>query len=237
MSMRNVLLFVCVAAAGCRGGSQPSETKRGEARTAAPRARKGAESGRPEPRPKQEQHHEDHDETHVRAAPGKPVPLPADGRLGEPLSKAPAVPVAELPAKARELKGKEVKVSGKVVAWCHHRRAWFALGTEPRKPVVMVRTAPKFTVPDGVAGLMATAEGVLSVERMGEARAKHMAKMHGFFGGDPAKISGPQEFLVLQARGVVFQVGGGSAQAGSEGRPAARAAGKEPARQAGRPSR
>ncbi len=189
------LAWVTVALAGCRNQKQGTASRTEGRQLSSPRRQRAGQT------PWQR--------VNVADRVGQQVPargvLPSDGRLGAPLSKARAVPVGELAARFGELKGKVVKVSGKVVAWCRHRRRWFALGLESGKPLLTVRTVPRFLVPDGLSGRWAVAEGTLKVEKVDEAHARHLAKDHGFFGGDPAKLSGPQSLMVLQVRGASFQ--------------------------------
>ena len=133
---------------------------------------------------------------------GAAATLPRDGRLGSGVSLREETPLAKLLADTKRYEGKEVRISGKVVALCRHRGAWFALGDDQGKPVIMIRTLPKFRVPAALKGKSVTVQGVVGIQTFTKERAAHLAKEHGLFGGVPGAIDGPRTLVTIQAQGV-----------------------------------
>lgn len=132
-----------------------------------------------------------------------------DGHMGKPFTVKEVTDVAKVLADPKAYKGKKIHVKGVVVQHCHHRGAWFAVGAgNNSKQFLRVWTKHEFTVPKGIKRGVSTAEaeGVVEIQTMPEKHAKHYATEHGFFGGDPAKINGPQLLPNLKVTGAQFKL-------------------------------
>lgn len=122
---------------------------------------------------------------------------------GQELGNAEPIAIADLAAKADELKGKLVRVEGNVAAMCHHKRSWFTLvGDDQSGSYVRVLTAPAFLVPPGSIGKTARAEGTIDVVEINPATAKHFAERHKLAMPDDGAASAKQ--VVLRAVGAEF---------------------------------
>jgi len=131
------------------------------------------------------------------------------GHLGEPFDVKEVTEVAKVLANPRAFKDKKIHVKGLVVEHCHHQLAWFAVAkVKGSKQFLRVWTKHAFRVPKGVKRgvTQVEAEGVVQIKTVPESQAKHYAKEHGFFGGDPAKISGPQYLPNLRVTGAKFEL-------------------------------
>jgi hypothetical protein len=127
----------------------------------------------------------------------------ASAHEGQAFTEAPVVDIATLVADPAGYKGKTVRLSGDVIAMCHHKRDWFALVPEGTKTGnVRVLTGPVFKVPQDAIGKSASAEGTVDVVEISERVAKHFAETHKL--GDPATISGPVQQVVVRATGAQF---------------------------------
>ena len=128
--------------------------------------------------------------------------------LGKALTVQQVTDFVEVLKNPKAFAGKTIRVSGLVVQHCHHRKAWFALGKKlGTKQMLRVMTRPTFLVPDDVTHgkTLADAQGVVELRTVTEQRAKHLSREHGLFGGDPAKIRGPQVIPSLRATGALFK--------------------------------
>jgi hypothetical protein len=128
----------------------------------------------------------------------------AGTHLGKAFTRQARVDLDQLVDGPKKFEGQRVRVQGVITAHCHHRRAWFALRSKSDSPKVLrVQTRPAFLVPKEIehGKSRAEAEGTVEVRTIGERHAKHMAREHGLFGGEPAKIRGPQHIVTLRARG------------------------------------
>jgi hypothetical protein len=149
-------------------------------------------------------HHDDHGAEHQQK-PGTKTALgkgetPAerdqvdeDGvvRRGTELPKeATLVSVADCVAKADELSGKDVKISGRVQQVCVKKGCWWSI-ENPKDPTQRIRVTHKdygFFVPKDAKGQDAIAYGTLEVKKMSEEEAVHMAKDEGQTAIDPATL-------------------------------------------------
>ncbi|MDY0002361.1 MAG: hypothetical protein RBU30_13780 [Polyangia bacterium] len=133
---------------------------------------------------------------------------PDEGHLGKAFTLEEITPLAGILAEPKAFEGKTVRVQGLVVSHCHHKLAWFGLKVDTKaKDTLRVMTAPDFLVPKDVKHgvTRASAEGVVELKTVPETHAKHLAKEHGLFGGEPDKIQGPQYVASLRASGASFQ--------------------------------
>ena len=96
-------------------------------------------------------------------------------------------------------------VSGKVEAQCRKRRRWFALSEGGKRPFLRVSTEPKFYIHSTAVGMKGKAEGVVKTRTVSVKEAKHFAKVHKLFGGDPSKITEPKTQVILKATGAQFK--------------------------------
>lgn len=148
-------------------------------------------------------------QSETRAEKGKAaMEAPSKGHLGTAFAVSEITPVDKLMASPKAFEGKTVRVQGVVMSHCHHKLAWFGLRTDAQaKETLRVMTAPAFLVPKDVkhGTTKANAEGEVKLSTVPEAHAKHLAREHGLFGGEPDKISGPQYVVTLQASGASFE--------------------------------
>ncbi len=122
---------------------------------------------------------------------------------GQAFSDAPAVEIAALLADPVAYQGKTVRLSGDVIAMCHHKRDWFALVPEGKRDTnVRVLTGPVFQVPEDAIGRSASAEGTVDVVEISERVARHFAETHQL--GDAKRIDGPVQQVVVRATGAAF---------------------------------
>ncbi len=131
------------------------------------------------------------------------------GHFGKAFDVKEVTEVAKLLADPKAFKGKKIHIKGVLVQHCHHRLAWFALAkAKDSKQFLRVWTKHEFLVPKGVKNgvTRAEAEGVVQIQTVGEKQAKHYATEHGFFGGDPSKINGPQYLPNLRVTGAKFNL-------------------------------
>ena len=132
-----------------------------------------------------------------------------DGQhLGKPFDVKEVTALASVLSNPQAFKGKKIHVKGVVVAHCHHRFAWFAMATsKDSKQKLRVWTKHEFLVPKDVkhGQTKAEAEGIVEIQTVPEATAKHYATEHGLFGGDASKVNGPQYLASLRVTGATFQ--------------------------------
>jgi hypothetical protein len=129
--------------------------------------------------------------------------------LGKAFDVKEVTEVAKLLADPKAFKGKKIHIKGVLVQHCHHRLAWFALAkSKDSKQFLRVWTKHEFLVPKAVKNgvTKAEAEGVVQIQTVPEKQAKHYATEHGFFGGDPEKINGPQYLPNIRVTGARFEL-------------------------------
>jgi hypothetical protein len=107
----------------------------------------------------------------------------ADQKLGQPLAKAEAMPVADLLARPEPFVGKTVQVKGKVTEVCEMAGCWMNLtGGDGRLLRIKVEDGV-IVFPKDSVGKMAIAEGKLEKHEMSRdqlvAEAKHEAEEAG----------------------------------------------------------
>lgn len=132
----------------------------------------------------------------------------ADGHLGKAFQVKEVTDLEAIAKDPKKYEGKTVRVAGLVTAHCHHRRAWFAIRkSADSKLVLRIQTAPAFLVPKNVKHnqTQGEAEGVVALKTVPEKYAKHMAKEHGLFGGQPDKVNGPQVVGMIKATGATLK--------------------------------
>ena len=128
---------------------------------------------------------------------------PTVAHQGQEFSGAPVVEISALLKDPATYKGKTVRISGDVIAMCHHKRDWFALVPgDAKQGNVRVLTGPVFKVPEDAIGKKASAEGTVDVVEIAERVAKHFAETHKL--GDANAISGPVQQVVVRATGAEF---------------------------------
>lgn len=163
-----------------------------------------------EPEPSQlakDKVHDDHDHVEGHEHSGQeipPVKLPPNGKLGEPFTLEKETPINEILSNPKKFDGKKVLVTGKVEAQCKKRRRWFALSHEDKRPWLRISTEPKFAIHATAEGMRGKAEGVVKIQKVSVAEAKHLAKAHRLFGGDASKINEPQYLPIIKATGAQF---------------------------------
>lgn len=144
----------------------------------------------------------------AKATPGKAAMSAGGGaHLGKAFTVKEVTALEDILKNPKGFEGKTLRVEGVVTAHCHHKLAWFALRkTAKATQALRVMTKPAFLVPKDVKhGLTkASAEGVVELRTVPEDHAKHLAREHGLFGGEPDKIKGPQYIVSLRASGASF---------------------------------
>lgn len=150
-------------------------------------------------------HDHDHVEGHDHSGEEiPPVKLPPSGKLGEPFTLEKETPINEILSHPKKFAGKKVLVSGKVEAQCKKRRRWFAISHQGKRPWLRISTEPKFAIHPTAEGMHGKSEGVVEIQKVSVAEAKHLAKAHKLFGGDASKINEPQYLPIVKATGAQF---------------------------------
>lgn len=128
----------------------------------------------------------------------------ADGvvRRGETLSEAQPLTVTDVHAKAEELAGKTVKVTGTVKSVCVKKGCWFVL-EQGGQAIRITSKGYKFFVPTKAPGMTATIEGELAVKEIDQATAQHYEDERVMGSGEkPKQITGPQHEVSIAAIGL-----------------------------------
>lgn len=101
----------------------------------------------------------------------------ADGvvRRGSPLTPdLESLPVSVAVAKAKELDGKKVKLTGKVESVCQPMGCWFVVqGDKPEDKVRISTKAHNIFVPKSSVGNTATVEGTITIKTLTKETAQH----------------------------------------------------------------
>ena len=118
---------------------------------------------------------EDH-EAHAKGAVDRET-VDADGvvRRGTPLTPdLETLPVSLAVAKAKELDGKKVKLTGKVESVCQPMGCWFVVqGDKPDDKVRISTKAHNIFVPKSSVGNTATVEGTITIKTLTKETAQH----------------------------------------------------------------
>lgn len=134
--------------------------------------------------------------------------LPAETRLGKPLTEKQPVPIDQLLADAQRYNGKTVQVKGKVTEVCQMMGCWMQIVDPASGKSVRIKVNDgEIRFPKDAAGRIATAEGKWMKLQLSKeqalARAKHEAEEQGrpF---NPAKV-GPAVLYQIQGTGAVLE--------------------------------
>jgi hypothetical protein len=127
-------------------------------------------------------------EHHAAAKPDREQ-VDADGvvRRGARLSDASALTVADAVAKASELDGKNVKITGRVDSVCQAMGCWFTLATEGGAVIRISSKGHDIFVPRGAAGRVATVEGEFKVKTLSKEQAQHFEDERPLKAGEARK--------------------------------------------------
>jgi hypothetical protein len=111
-------------------------------------------------------------------APAKPdrEQVDADGvvRRGLKVSDGAAITVADAVAKATELDGKPVKITGRVESVCQAMGCWFTIAAPEGGPSIRISSkGHDVFVPKAAAGRIATLEGDFKVKTLSKEQAQH----------------------------------------------------------------
>lgn len=207
--MRRIWIAMTLFAYVCAAGACDKKKDQGKENEQAPpppekvsksaREQSGEEKGSSDP-------HADHDHEHEGSSKKIPaVTLPADGHLGAPFTLKKETSLSQILKDPKSFEGKKVLVSGKVEAQCRKRRRWFALSEGGKRPYLRVSTEPKFYIHSTAVSMKGKAEGVVKTRTVSVKEAKHFAKVHKLFGGDPSKITEPKTQVILKATGAQFK--------------------------------
>ena len=94
---------------------------------------------------------------------------------GVSLSKTPPMTVDDTIKSANKLKDQTVKVQGEISQVCQKSGCWLTLRGSQSRRIRLTSKDYKHFVPKNVVGMIATAEGVLSVEELDEETKAHYA--------------------------------------------------------------
>ena len=135
--------------------------------------------------------------------------LPAETRLGKPLTQNQPITIGGLLSQAERYNGKTVQVKGKVTEVCQMAGCWMELvDSASGKSVVIKVNDGDIVFPPDAAGKMAVAEGKLTkvslTKEQAVARAKHEAedRKRPF---KPESVKGPASFYQIEGTGAVLQ--------------------------------
>jgi hypothetical protein len=135
--------------------------------------------------------------------------LPAETRLGKPLTQNQPIAIGQLLSQAERYTGQTVQVKGKVTEVCQMMGCWMELvDSASGKSVVIKVNDGDIVFPPDAAGKMAVAEGKLTKVSLNKeqalARAKHEAEERGrpF---KPGSVKGPVAFYQIEGTGAVLQ--------------------------------
>lgn len=151
-------------------------------------------------------------ESTAEASAAKPVDretVDADGvvRRGEKLSADPALTAAEVAAKAKELDGKSVKLTGTVDSVCQPMGCWFVIkGETPDQNIRVSSKGHNVFMPKSSAGRVVTAQGELKVRTLSKEQAQHFEDEKELKAGETRKVfTGDVQELSLALTGVELQ--------------------------------
>lgn len=146
------------------------------------------------------------------AAASKPVDretVDADGivRRGDKLSADVAMTAAEVAAKAKELDGKTVKLTGTVDSVCQPMGCWFVIkGDTPDQNIRVSSKGHNVFMPKSSAGRVVTAQGELKVRTLSKEQAQHFEDEKELKAGETRKVfTGDVVELSLALTGVELQ--------------------------------
>jgi hypothetical protein len=136
----------------------------------------------------------------------------ADGvvRRGAPLTSDPVLSLADTAARASELDGRVVTVSGQVDAACGKKGCWMVIQDEDGEhPIRVTAEGYGFFVPRRAPGLTAVVQGTLEVKTIDIDTAQHYEDER-VMGSDekPRTITEPQQELSIVARGLELRPAG-----------------------------
>jgi len=120
---------------------------------------------------------EEHERHEAEMAKGRDQ-VDADGvvRRGNPLTASlEATPVSVAVAKAKDLDGKTVKLTGKVADVCSKMGCWFVVqGEKPEDRIRISTKAHNIFVPHSAIGMTAIVEGTLTTKTLDKETAEHL---------------------------------------------------------------
>lgn len=120
-----------------------------------------------------EHHGGDHD--HAKGVDRETVDADGVVRRGSPLTPdLETLTVTAAVAKAKELDGKKVKLTGKVDSVCQPQGCWFVVqGDGPDDKIRISTKAHNIFVPKSSVGMSATVEGTISIKTLTKETAQH----------------------------------------------------------------
>ncbi|MBM4279788.1 MAG: DUF4920 domain-containing protein [Deltaproteobacteria bacterium] len=113
----------------------------------------------------------------------------ADGviRRGAKLSEGAALTVVDAVAKAADLDGKNVKITGRVDSVCQAMGCWFTLANDGGPSIRISSKGHDIFVPRGAAGRVATVEGEFKVKTLSKEQAQHFEDERPLKAGETRK--------------------------------------------------
>ena len=130
-------------------------------------------------------------EEHAKGAVDRET-VDADGtvRRGSPLTPdLEVLPVSIAVAKAKELDGKKVKLTGKVESVCQPMGCWFVVqGDKPEDKVRISTKAHNIFVPKSATGMSAVVEGVITIKTLDQKTAQHYEDERELKAGETRKV-------------------------------------------------
>jgi hypothetical protein len=173
-------LFAAVFVVGC---SNPAPAGSPEATVAA-----AAHAGEPRGESCEADKKTEPAEHHASAKPDREQ-VDTDGviRRGAKLSDGAALTVADAVAKAAELDGKNVKITGRVDSVCQAMGCWFTLANDGGPSIRISSKGHDIFVPRGAAGRVATVEGEFKVKTLSKEQAQHFEDERPLKAGETRK--------------------------------------------------
>lgn len=139
--------------------------------------------------------------------PGKPAPRPQLPPLGKPagvfgqaVSIPAPVPLEAVAADPMKFHARPIRVDAVIADVCRKKGCWMVLRDGEREMTVRFQ-GYSFFVPRDAHGRRVIAQGMIKVEEISEAQARHYAEESGHPERAP-QIVGPQKVLTMMATGV-----------------------------------
>jgi hypothetical protein len=171
-------------------------------------ADEGTEHAAAQAEPEEHHHHEDCDEQGDcgEESPADQSSLSSPQAVGQEVDESiELVNAADILADPDAYEGRTVRIAGPVKAFCHHRRAWFAIDVpDGTPPYIRVITAPQFQVPPGIMNAQASAVGTVELGDVPGARMRHFEREHGLV-HEGGRSPGRARQILIRATGATFE--------------------------------
>lgn len=122
--------------------------------------------------------------------------------FGEKITADGAIPVNELPAKLKEGKSTDLKVTGKVKEVCKAEGCWLKMETATGSIMIKMKDH-KFLVPLAMNGKTIVVDGTASLKETSVDMLKHYAEDAGKSKAEIDAIKEPKKEITVQAKGIL----------------------------------